>query len=583
MPRRGRRLWRALDRPGAVALGLGLLALGYRLALVLLTVPGSNSDEATFGLAALHIAEGRELPVFLYGQHYMGTVQSYLAAPLFLLFGAGWIPLRIPLLFLYAAFLYLAYRLTRRLYSPWLATFTVGVLALGGERVIRDQITAVGGRPEVKPAVLGLLLIALALGQRRTRHRLLAFGLFGLVTGVCVWDDWLVLPYLVVAFGVLLVGCWRDLLGPAGAVLVAGFLLGVAPLLVDNLTAPAGQDSISVLRQVSEGEAETTPGSRLHGALLVGIPLASGLCRPEGCDAVEMSWAGLYLALLLAAGALAVVGLVRAGRAPTVPGDGTGPAAPSGDAWHRGTPGSAGRRETPGSAGSGGTPEEVQAGDMVRAARISQAGRLALVLGAALTVAAYARSSLAGSAPLASARYLSILQISLPAVLWPLWLVARWSGRLRTGALTRLAGVLGTAVLALLLVLLLGTTGHLIGEIGTIRAEERQQRQLARTLERTGTSAVYAEYWTCNRLVFVTRERVACAVLGADLRPGQDRYPAYPRRVAAADRPGYVFEAGTPADTAFRAHLRRSGVPARVTRVGRHTVYLPESTLRPPG
>ncbi|GAA3732611.1 hypothetical protein GCM10022225_13430 [Plantactinospora mayteni] len=585
VPRGGRRL-RTLDRPGVLALGLGLLGLGYRLALVLLTVPGSNSDEATFGLVALHIADGRELPVFLYGQHYMGTVQSYLAAPLFLLFGAGWVPLRIPLLFLYAAFLYLAYRLTRRLYSPWLATFTVGVLALGGERVVRDQITAVGGRPEVKPAVLGLLLIALALGQRRTRHRrrYWAFGLFGLLTGLCVWDDWLVLPYLVVAFGVLLVGCWRDLLGPAGAVLVAGFLLGVAPLIVDNLTAPPGQDSLSVLQQVSAGEGEATSGTaRLHGALLVGIPLATGLCRPEGCDPVEMSWGGLYLALLLAAGILAVVGLVRAGRQAPVPGNGAEPSGTPENAVAGGTPENAVAGGTPENAASGGTAGTDPAGSAVRTARLGYATQLALLLGAALTVAAYARSSLAGSAPLASARYLSILQISLPAVLWPLWLVARWSGRLATGPVTRLAGVLASAVLALLVVLMVGATGQLVGEIGTIRAEERQQRQLARTLERAGISAVYAEYWTCNRLVFVTRERVACAVLGANLRPGQDRYSAYPRRVRAADRPAFVFEAGAPADTAFQAHLRRSGVPARVTRVGTHTIYLPESTLRPPG
>ncbi|WP_422770254.1 ArnT family glycosyltransferase [Plantactinospora sp. WMMC1484] len=543
---RGGRLVRSLDRPGAVALGLGLLGLGYRLVLVLLTVPGSNSDEATFGLAALHIAAGEELPVFLYGQHYMGTVQSYLAAPLFLLFGAGWVPLRIPLLLLYAAFVYLTYRLTRRLYSPWLATFTVGVLALGGERVVRDQITAVGGRPEVKPAVLGLLLIALALGQRRSRHRWWGFGLFGLLTGLCVWDDWLILPYLAVAFGVLLLGCWRELVRPAGALLVGGFLLGVAPLIVDNVTAPDGQDSISVLRQVSAGETESTPGqARLHGALLVGVPLATGLCRPERCDPVEMSWGGIYLALLLAAGTLAVRGLAR-------PGGGEG--APAGGAC-----------------------------DAVRATRIGYATRLALVLGAALTLAAYARSSLAGDTPLASARYLSILQISLPAVLWPLWLLARRAGRLAAGPVTRIGGILASAVLALLMVLLLGTTAHLIGEIGTIRAEERQQRELARTLQRAGVEAVYAEYWTCNRLVFVTRERVACAVLGADLRPGQDRYPAYPRRVRDAGRPAYVFEVGTPAEAAVRAHLRRSGVAARVIQVGRHRIYLPAATLRPPG
>src|ERR1700754_4038697 len=114
---------------------------------MLYTVPGSNSDEATFGLVAMHIAAGRDFPVFLYGQHYMGTVESFLAAPLFVLFPPSFPLLRIPLLVLFAAFLYLMYRLTRRLYSPWLATFTVGLLALGSERVIPGQMTAVGGGP----------------------------------------------------------------------------------------------------------------------------------------------------------------------------------------------------------------------------------------------------------------------------------------------------------------------------------------------------------------------------------------------------------------------------------------------------
>ena len=82
-PEQHRGRWRpALDRPALVALLLGLAGVGYRLVLTLLTVPVSNSDEATFGLAALHIAQGRERPVFLYGQHYMGMLESYLAAPL---------------------------------------------------------------------------------------------------------------------------------------------------------------------------------------------------------------------------------------------------------------------------------------------------------------------------------------------------------------------------------------------------------------------------------------------------------------------------------------------------------------------
>ena len=78
--------------------------------------------------------------------------------------------------------------------------------------------------------------------------------------------------------------------------------------------------------------------------------------------------------------------------------------------------------------------------------------QLALVAGAALTLLSYVRSPLAATSPLDNARYLSVLQLSLPAVLWPLWVaaVACWRG---TGSvLGRLAGALSTAVLAALTV-----------------------------------------------------------------------------------------------------------------------------------
>lgn len=296
-----------------MALLLGLAGTGYRLVLMLLTVPSSNSDEATFGLAALHIAAGRERPVFLYGQHYMGVLESYLAAPLLALSGPSWPVLRIPLLVLYATFVYLMYRLTRRLYSPWFATFTVGLLALGSERVVRDQLTAVGGRPEVKPAVVAMLLIALALGAGTVRHRWPAYGVFGLLAGLAVWSDWLILPYLAVAGLVLLVAAGRDLLGVPAVLLVAGFALGVAPMLADNLAAPPGEDSLSVFREVSAGTGATAElADRLRGGLGVSLPLAAGICPTGGCPRWSVLVAPLYLGLLLAAAVLALVGLRRA-------------------------------------------------------------------------------------------------------------------------------------------------------------------------------------------------------------------------------------------------------------------------------
>ena len=75
------RLPTLLDRFPVVA------GVAYRLGLLFSDTPQTNSDEATMGLAALHIAQGRDFPVWFYGQRYMGTLEAYLAAPVFALAG----------------------------------------------------------------------------------------------------------------------------------------------------------------------------------------------------------------------------------------------------------------------------------------------------------------------------------------------------------------------------------------------------------------------------------------------------------------------------------------------------------------
>ncbi|PTA46262.1 hypothetical protein [Micromonospora sp. RP3T] len=519
------------DAPALVALLLGAAGVGYRLVLTLFTVPASNSDEATFGLAALHIAGGHERPVFLYGQRYMGMLESYLAAPLVGWAGPSWPVLRLPLLALYAVFLWLAYRLTRRLFSPWLAVAVVGLLALGSERVVRDQLTVVGGRPEVKPAVLALLLLAVALGERRVRHRWLATGAFGLLTGLALWSDWLITPYLLAAGVVLVLAAPRDLIGWPGVLLVVGFLAGVAPMIKDNVVAPAGQDSLSVFREIStkEGVAPSL-AARLHGGLLEGVPLASGLCPMDGCARWAQWFGVLYPVLLAVAAGLGVVAYRRAGDP---------------------------------------------------AARVRAAAILALIAGAALTLLAYVRSPLAATDPLGDARYLSVLQVSLPAVLWPLWRAAVPALRATAGRADRLRGVPAAVVLAgLTAATLAGTAAFLVGLPG-IRADERDARRLAGAVRRAGLHEVYGDYWTCNRLIFNTGEAVACGVLDGNLTPGQNRYPAYWQRVARAARPGYVVAVGSPAERALRRLLGGRADAAVVAEVGHSRVYHPERAVRP--
>ncbi|MGS2618178.1 hypothetical protein ACVCAH_27180 [Micromonospora sp. LZ34] len=532
---RNRGRWRPqLDRPALVALLLGLVGVGYRLVLTLHTVPVSNSDEATFGLAALHIAEGRELPVFLYGQRYMGMLESYLAAPLVAVAGPSWPVLRLPLLVLYALFLWLIHQLTRRIGSPWFATFVVGLLALGSERVVRDQLTVVGGRPEAKAAVLLMLLIVVGLAQRTLRHRRLAVGLSGLLAGVAVWSDWLIVPYLAVAGLALLWAARRELLGWAGMLLLAGFVVGAAPMIYDNLVAPTGEDSLSTLREVSAGTGGTPPWSeRLRGGLLEGVPLATGLCPVDGC-ARWQEWFGLlYPVLLVVAAVTAVVAYRRSAGGP-------------------------------------------------RGRRVGPVVQLALVAGATAILLSYVRSPQAATDPLGNARYLSVLQLSLPAMLWPLWLaaVACWRGTV--GVAGRLTGALATAVLAALAATTLVVTVLFVA-VGTAasRTEERQARELAAAVRGAGLREVYGDYWTCNRLVFNTAEEVVCGVLDGDVTPGRNRVPAYWDRVGRADRPGYLVAAGSTMERRLRRLLGDRADAALLTEVGGYRVYHPEEPVRP--
>ncbi|MET7963370.1 hypothetical protein [Micromonospora zamorensis] len=530
---RGR--WRPrLDRPALVALLFGLAGVVYRLVLTLFTVPVSNSDEATFGLAALHIGQGRERPVFLYGQHYMGMLESYLAAPLLAVAGPSWPVLRLPMLALYALFLYLIHRLTRRLCTPWFATFVVGLLALGGERVVRDQITVVGGRPEVKPAVLLMLLITVRLAAGTVRRRRLAVAVFGLLVGLAVWSDWLILPYLAVAGLALVWAVRRELLGWSGLLLVVGAVVGLAPMLVDNLRAGPGEDSLSVFREVSTRAGPTPPWSdRIRGGLLEGVPLAHGLCPVGGCGRWQQWFGVLYPVLLVVGAVLAVLAYRRAAAAP-------------------------------------------------RGERVGPVVQLALVAGAALTLLSYVRSPLAATSPLDNARYLSVLQLSLPAVLWPLWVaaVACWRGTV--GALGRLTGALSTAVLAALTATMVVITVLFAAtDTGASRTEERGARELAAALRADGPHEVYGDYWTCNRLIFNTDETVVCGVLDGDLSPGQNRYRPYWRQVGRAERPGYVVEVDSPMDRRLRRLLADRGDTAPVREVGGYRVYHPDTPVRP--
>jgi hypothetical protein len=84
-------------------------------------------------------------------------------------------------------------------------------------------------------------------------------------------------------------------------------------------------------------------------------------------------------------------------------------------------------------------------------------------------------------------------------------------------------------------------------------ANEAPRRQLIDALRREGITHVYSGYLECNRLTFISREQITCAVLFGDpvsgLRPGLDRYLPYRTAVQADPRATYVFRSGDPRNT----------------------------------
>jgi hypothetical protein len=207
------------------------------------------------------------------------------------------------------------------------------------------------------------------------------------------------------------------------------------------------------------------------------------------------------------------------------------------------------------------------------AARMADLTRLAMLGGGALTILAYVRSGSSVQDPVESARYLHCLLVSTPAVLWPVWRLAFVARRVRW---------VGAAVLAALLAGALTATVALLARVPAYERLARDQRELTAALDRLGADRVYSDYWTCGRITFATGERVACAVLADDLRPGLNRYGAYERAVDAAPHPAYALPSGSPLDRAFGARLADRGITASTVDAGGYRIYLPATRVPPP-
>jgi 4-amino-4-deoxy-L-arabinose transferase-like glycosyltransferase len=294
----------------------GLLVAGLlKLGLLLAGVVPFNGDEAIVALMARHIVQG-ERPVFFYGQAYMGSLDAYLIAGLFGIFGPSVMAVRVVQVAVYLATLATTYWLGRRIFrSEWIAGAATVFLAIPPVLTTVYTTVTLGSYGEVLLIGNLLLLLALSLGEaaaappgRQPAWRQPAgWLLLGFLGGLGFWSLSLIGVYLLPIAIYLAVAHWRQKarLFQLGLVALVGFTVGAAPWLAYTVQHGLATiaDSVGAGMPVPEDYHPALAVFRhLFYFLLFGVTVVWGLRPPWSADFLALPL--LPFALALHAGAL---------------------------------------------------------------------------------------------------------------------------------------------------------------------------------------------------------------------------------------------------------------------------------------
>ncbi len=211
-----------------------ILLLGVRLQILLSGQRFLRSDEAVVGLMAKHIVTRGERPVFLYGQPYGGghAIVAYLAAPIFALVGPSAIALTGITVAFSIANAVLVWIILRHAFDDIVALAGAALYAFTPP-VIYLAFLVNGGTESFFFALLALWFFLRAYRDNHAPQRNAA--LTGIFCGLAVYAMDYALLYPLVFGALWLATGRRDRYGCFG-LLVAGFLVGCAPMILYDLT-----------------------------------------------------------------------------------------------------------------------------------------------------------------------------------------------------------------------------------------------------------------------------------------------------------------------------------------------------------
>lgn len=522
-----------------------VMIMAFAAALKFAIVSGGrvpfNSDEAVVALMARHILQG-ERPIFFYGQAYMGSLDAWLISAGFAVFGQQVWVIRLVQTLLYLGVMATTGVLGKEIFRRREIGLTAMLLlAIPAVNTTLYTTASLGGYGEALLIGNLILLLAIRLGRQLERGSggdLWALGLLGFLTGLGLWAFGLALVFALPTVVYLAVKIAHQHRNPdehspgpppdawrtwwiAGSALIAGFLVGASPWLA----AAAGGGLQTLLRELGGAAVAGVEGlpwhaalvRRLLGLVLLGFTAALGLRAP---------WDAGWLALPLIPAALLFWGAVIVDRVKRT-------------AHSR--------------------PEDKPQ---------------FLLVGVILTLLGAFVITPFGADP--SGRY--FLPLAVPLALFAADFTLNLSRRIGVKAYLPLAVLLifhlwGTAQAALRF-----PPGITTQFYPPTQVDHRYMGDLITFLRDHDERLGFTNYWVSYPLAFLSEEELIFTPrlpyhLDFRYTRRDDRYPAYARQTASAQRTAYITTNHPKLDAFLRERFTATGVDWKEARIGDYQIF----------
>lgn len=270
-----------------------MLAVGLRAWRMLCS--NLDRDGSVCGLLGLEVLQGR-WPIFFLGQDFMGALDGYLLAPLILVFGHNSLTVNLLPPLCAVAAIFMIFRALRLVLDDW------GALVGAAYLTVPPALAMFyAGQPQNHYA-LSLTLGAYVIWQtlylwREPQWAWWRAGLLGLVAGLGLWTNFQTVVVVLPA-ALFLLGTGGRRLRPAPLVSVlAGAVLGAAPLIYYDLSRPMTHMGQAELFDLSRS------GQYLRDLLLNAWPITLGFNTPT-VEGVTAPWSAAFLVYLAVTAAL---------------------------------------------------------------------------------------------------------------------------------------------------------------------------------------------------------------------------------------------------------------------------------------